>query len=533
MLLVLAGCTTEGERARMRAGLDSINTRNRTEQSFTVQDVEPYVRFFDDHGTPNDQMLAHYLLGRAYYEHGEAPMALQSYHDALGCADTTAHDCDYAQLSRVYAQMAQVFYVQGLYRQQLSHEQLAVRYAWLGRDTLAALMCYEQEIFAYKNLNLQDSALFVIEDAASRYERYGYPKHSVIVLSYSISSLINTKKYRKAKQYMEQYESASGLFDSCGRIAAGHEIYYKVKGNYNKEIGLMDSAEYYYRKLLSEGKTDNEWYEGFKGLAELYQHLQQSDSVAKYYKCAHALLDTIYAQRCTQEVERIQALYDYGRHQEDASRERDRAFQRTVGIWICIAVIIFICLITYNVIRELSRKRHDAEEKYMQSQKSIEQAQRDIARLRSFEQVSKELISEKEQIIHEQETIMRSLLHHDGNSQSFAERMLKESDIYRRFEHMSFRGQQPTCEEWERIRQQIYLCYPGFKEFLTKHKIYINDKEYKTCLLIRIGLKPTIISTMLGVSSSYITELRAKMLQKLFGMSGSSKSFDKKLKDIF
>jgi hypothetical protein len=38
---------------------------------------------------------------------------------------------------------------------------------------------------------------------------------------------------------------------------------------------------------------------------------------------------------------------------------------------------------------------------------------------------------------------------------------------------------------------------------------------------------------MLGVASSYITELRTKMLQKLFGMSGSSKSFDKLLKTIY
>ena len=47
LLLVLMGCTTAGERARMRAGLDSINTRNRNDQPFTAQDVEPYVRFFD------------------------------------------------------------------------------------------------------------------------------------------------------------------------------------------------------------------------------------------------------------------------------------------------------------------------------------------------------------------------------------------------------------------------------------------------------------------------------------------------------
>ena len=97
LLLVLMGCTMEGERARMRAGLDSINVRNRTDQPFTVADVEPYVQFFDNHGTPNDQMLAHYLLGRAYHEHGEAPMALQCYQEATERADTTATDCDYKQ----------------------------------------------------------------------------------------------------------------------------------------------------------------------------------------------------------------------------------------------------------------------------------------------------------------------------------------------------------------------------------------------------------------------------------------------------
>lgn len=66
VLAVLTGCTTAGDRARMRTGLDSINVRNRNSQPFTVSDVQPYVEFFDDHGTSNDRLLAHYLLGRAY-----------------------------------------------------------------------------------------------------------------------------------------------------------------------------------------------------------------------------------------------------------------------------------------------------------------------------------------------------------------------------------------------------------------------------------------------------------------------------------
>ena len=92
ILLAFACCTTEADRSRMRAELDSINQRNRNDQPFTAADVQPYVNFFDDHGTANDRLLAHYLLGRAYHEHGEAPMALQCYQDALDCADTTAKD---------------------------------------------------------------------------------------------------------------------------------------------------------------------------------------------------------------------------------------------------------------------------------------------------------------------------------------------------------------------------------------------------------------------------------------------------------
>ena len=122
-LAVLIGCTTEADRSRMRSSLDSINMLNRNGQPFTIDDVQPYVHFFDDHGTANDRLLAHYLLGLAYYDHGEAPMALKCYQDAVDCADTTDADCDYAQLARVYAQMSQVFYSQELYQEQLTRTQ--------------------------------------------------------------------------------------------------------------------------------------------------------------------------------------------------------------------------------------------------------------------------------------------------------------------------------------------------------------------------------------------------------------------------
>ena len=533
ILLAFACCTTEADRSRMRAELDSINQRNRNDQPFTAADVQPYVDFFDDHGTPNDRLLAHYLLGRAYHDHGEAPMALQCYQDALDCADTLSSDCDYAQLSRIFGQMALLFYEQGLYRQQLNYNNQSVMYAWKGKDTLLALRNYEQDYLVYRGLGVTDSAILIIEDVAQKYTLYGYNVYSAISLGLAIRPLVDEGKFQKAKDYMNIYESQSGRFDSRGNIEVGREIYYKTKGLYFLYTENLDSAEYYFRKELRDGKDFGNQNSAANGLALLYHKIHKPDSAAKYAIYAYTMLDSVYAQRSTKEVERMQALYDYTRHQEIAHQEQKKANQRTIIIWICVGIIIVICLLTFIIIRELTRKKKTAEQKYMQSLSSIEQAQSDIVKLQTNAEINKELISEKEQIIREQETIMKSLLRHDSNSQSLADRKLIDTDIYKRFEQLSTKGQQPTQEEWEQIEQQIFFCYPGFKDLLSKHGSAINDKEYKTCLLIRIGIKPTNISSMLGVASSYITELRTKMLQKLFGMSGSSKSFDKLLKTIY
>ena len=533
LLLALTCCTTEVDRNRMRAGLDSINQRNRNDQSFTVADVEPYVQFFDDHGTPNDRLQAHYLQGRAYHDHGEAPMALQCYQDAADYADTLSSDCDYRQLCRVYAQMAQIFYEQGLYREQLIFQQQAAKYAWKGKDTLAALMSYEQESQAYRNLDMPDSLLYICEHVSGLYRKYGYTRYAAIALGGTLRTLILRQDFDKVRKYLQIYETESGLFDSLGNIQKGREFYYLIKGLYFLKINVLDSSEHYFRKELYEGKDYSNQNSAAKGLTLLFQTTHQQDSAIKYALYAYAMLDSTFAQRATKEVERMQAIYNYTRHQEIAHQEHKKANQRTIIIWICVGIIIVISLLTFIIIRELARKRKMAEQKYLQSLSTIEQAQKDIAKLQTNAEINKELISEKEQIIREQETIMKSLLRRDSNSQSLADRKFMETDVYKRIEHLSTKGQQPTQEEWEQIEQQIFLCYPGFKDLLSNHKSAISDKEYKTYLLIRIGIKPTNISFMLGVASSYITELRTKMLQKLFGMSGSSKSFDKLLKAIY
>lgn len=514
LLVFLAGCTTEARRLRMHATLDSINALNRSSQPFNVQDVEPLVTFFDRHGTPDERLMAHYLLGRALHEHGEAPAALQCYHDAIDCVDTT--DCDFAQLSRVYGQMGGIFSLQGLYHQEITYYRRSEEYAWKGKDTLAALMYYEQLGNAYKNIGILDSTICIMEKVAKQYAQYEYASESAIALGSIIRTLVKKKEYAKAKSYMEIYESKSGLFDSAGNIAKGREYYYRMKGEYFLAKHILDSAELYFRKEMHTGLDFNNQNAAACGLAELYRILKKPDSTAKYAMYAYSMNDSIFIHAASETIERMQSMYDYSRYQNKAFQEEQKATNRIRLIWICFFIIILVCIVSYILYKNVNNKRHEIELKYLHSLEIIRQAQKDIEKLNAANKTDNlNLIKEKQELIQRGKEVLRKLP--------------LETFLYKKF---FVKGNEPTTEEWKEIENQVFSLYPSFSQLMVDFGSLLNDKEHKTCVLIRIGFKPKIISNMLNVGPSYISNIRADMLKKIFGQEGSPKDFDYMIRNL-
>ena len=515
LLLALTCCTTEADRNRMRSGLDSINGRNRSGQPFTVKDVQPYVGFFDEHGTPNDRILAHYLLGLAYYDHGEAPMALQCYQDAADCADTTAADCDYAQLARVYGQMAQIFYEQGLYRQQLVYGQQSVKYAWKGKDTLLALGNYEQEGYAYLELKDTVTAIAVIEDVAKHYIELGCVKDASITLGGSIRPLIDMGEYDKAKDYINMYEAKSGRFDSFGNIEAGREIYYKSKGLYFLYTGMLDSAECCFRKELREGKDFRNQNSAANGLTYLYQNLHRPDSLAKYALYAYTMLDSVYAQRATKEVERMQAMYDYTRHQKIAQQEKEKASAEKSKRQFTIALLILIVIVASRIIYTLYEEKKKKQAQYLQNLEELEQTQTEVLQLRAHAEEYEELIAKKEELLEAQSLKLQEQQKKSLQDHAAKEKHIKESAIYQCLQKKQF-GQKLTVQELRDCRKLVLEALPEFNNLLTSKHYKISVKDFNVCILFRLGFKSKEVSNMLAITQGRVSQICSKLLRDVF-----------------
>ena len=116
LLLLLAACGESHE--QMLRQLEELEGMNRAYEPLTNDSLDKQLaNWFDLHGSANERMRAHYILGRTYADLGEAPRAADAYLDAASQADTMAEDCDYRTLGCIYSQIGDVYYRQLL----LSH----------------------------------------------------------------------------------------------------------------------------------------------------------------------------------------------------------------------------------------------------------------------------------------------------------------------------------------------------------------------------------------------------------------------------
>jgi len=338
LLMTLVCCTTEADRERMRALLDRADSMNRAYIPMT-DGIDSLLleatRFYDRHGDANQQLRAHYLLGCAYRDMGEAPAALQSYQDAIDRADTLSPDCDYRRLMSVYGQMAELFHAQNLPEDELVQRTMIGKYALLTDDTLYFIRNLELLVKPYFLMKDNLSMLRVLQQAHDLYLSNGYTKEAAATFGPVIDYHIAKGQMDKADSLMKVYELQSGLFDSEGNIAAGREMYYYIKGMYFLKRHDLLLAERWFRRMPA-----SEYKDACKGLLSVFRLQHNYDSVAKYAYLYENALDSLHDHMQTETTHQMSSLYNYHRFQREKVEEAEKTRHLREVIYFILAAIV-------------------------------------------------------------------------------------------------------------------------------------------------------------------------------------------------
>ena len=520
---------------KMRYELLRHKAMNKAYISFTSDNImKEVVDYYDHHGSANERMLANYVLGCVYRDMHEVPMALEYYNKATEQADTTAADCDYGTLYRVYSQMGFLFSKQYLPYQLLDAFGKAEKYAYLAKDTLNAIINYQNKGDAYDYLGKKDSVVAINLRSANMFKRIGDNYNAAVALGCNYSYYIEMQDTVNAKKAFEAYFSTG--YEGNSNYGDAKAFLLCEKGRYYMFVSRLDSAFSCLNQSLKLSKSYSNKAAATKVLAQYYARVNKPVLAMKYALKSSEYNDSDLLAVRESQLQQIQAMYNYGRNQEIARKAEFKAERITMLVYVLIAggVVIFL-LLTHLYLRQLKKKKEKivvTKQLYDDSLLKLRQKQEELELLRTVnDRKIADVIKEKEQTINKLEDDLKDIRDKYSNSSlSDVDILLKESSIYKRIKYLELHPKEIMREnDWIELEETIEQLIPSFIPLL---KNRLNVMAYRICLLVKLEISTSSIAILLGLSSSAISKYRKVMLEKLCGRSGKPKDFDEYIRQI-
>lgn len=485
------------------------------------------VDYYEQHGSANEKILAYYILGCVYRDMHEAPMALEYYNKATELADTTAKDCDYATLCRIYSQMGFLFAKQHLPHQELASLDKAVKYAYLAKDTLNAIRYYQNKQAIYASQNKLDSAIIINNQAAKLFKQIGALKEANIAFGCNFEYYLKKKMLKEAEEAFKAYLSTNYHGNDNWKDAYAYILY--ERGSYYMALGKMDSAYSCLKQSFEQSKSFSNLAASTRGLAQYYAKTSNPVLAAKYALLSSAYNDSDLIATRQGQLQQVQAMYNYNRNKDIAYKAQLKAEQRMSIIYIVIICAILLFIVSISIYRKRLRLRNKriamVQKMYNDSVQQLNEAQQELLKLQDLnENTIATLVKEKEETIQKLQMEVKKYEEANiGHNLLELEKQLKQSPIYQQLVYLENHPlEKMTKNDWSNLEETVEKFVYGFADLKQK----LNTKEYHICLLVKLHFSPSTISSLIGTSLSDISNSRRRMLAKICGNSGNGKDFD-------
>lgn len=522
----------EPEETRMYYHLLCIKAQDKAYIAHTSDSlIRQVTRYYRKHKDPKLLPEALYYAGRVYRDLGDAPQALEYFQKAIEAAKGSTN---HKLLSLMHSQTGMLFLYQDIYDKAPEMFRKAYHYSMLAQDSIGIVYRLRDIGRSFTTLKQADSAIYYYRKADEQAERIG---------NLNLRSIVNSELsgyYTELERYEEAYKAM--LVAKAQSKATNLYALYSTIASYYKSGNQLDSATYYYNKMLpaSDYIYKQEAYWGLYNIARAKN--KKDEETFTYLDQYLAYTDSVQNMKQAEIIRKANALYNYQLNQKEAKNLRIQTFKEKrkkelFGIAFIFSIVLFIAYREYHKRKEqdtkMQRQKLDRiqKEQYKQSLAQIEKNRKEIEIL---EVSLQEATASQDELRHALLCAQKELIEKSNEQieaiqkvQTQAEITLKQSAIYKKFYNLLTKEETNKINnsDWEELNRMIDETYNQFSQRLLDF-YPISDIELKVCLLIKIGIPPRQIAALTIRSKQAITSIRKRLYKKLFDKDGSPEQLD-------
>ena len=492
-MAILTSCQSEHER-QVKIMNDLLEATDNYDAMPNDSLARATLYYMERHGSPRELQQAWRMMAKMYKRHGSLFGEDFAYQMAIDCVDSTSTDFDTLAVAEILSEWS----VNQSYSMNFDYRQIAdsaktlakaagdsvayYRYMSLGAFVSMDIFYRTQPHPDYESFR---QSLTDAETASKKLWQMGHKDLSVDAFFPIIAFYNNGSKPDSIAKWLDRYARYTHQDIRHAESMAAVE-YFLQRGDYFKYQEQIDSALFYYQKLVDQSKYYVKGI-GYGRIYNMYKTFSQEDSTYKYRKLYNDLYVHNYFK--VQKDKFLENEDEWRQRNEFIANELELEHERTLLVCGLLLILAFACFAAYYLYK--LRREH---------RETLEQ-NREYAEL------------------------IKSLQIRDSSS-------LLDTDIAHRFHDLSSQDAHPTAEEWQALRNEIDRQYP--KLFATLQQQYaehqpdqtMTEQERHVVGLLVIRCSPLQMSVLLVCTKSNISNLRRRLSQKLTGHDGSGTDLD-------
>lgn len=466
------------------------------------------VDYYADHKDSGLYPEALYYAGRVYSDMGDYPTALEYFHAAI---DETPEKERHTRLYRnMVSQTGRLLNTMRMYSQAIPYLMKEVELSVELKDSVMLPFSHQLLGTAYMDREEYEEAEAHFKEAL-RNARPLSEEDRAMMLMY-----MGAVKYKKSRpdSALTFIREAMLHTDSLTiNFALAHAARIYLANN------ITDTAYMYARKLASCG---NPVYEKH-GLKILLTHDDAqnlpSDSIKDYLVRYEKAVDQVFDRYDSEEIIMRNSVYNYDSHLRKRVKAEKSLDMALLGI---AAVVLILILMTALYFYQKYRNK----EKQLQYVHKIRDLETTVALISAQKQRNKEAMTEAEDNLtyaispkeHGEDLKAKIRAVYDACEGNVpVDPSILNSEIFAVITDLIQNDRCMTDEIWDRLHDTIEKYSPLFFSRLQILTGCIEFNEVRLAMLLKCGIRPTDIATLLCKTKGAITYQRKVLCRKLFG----------------